>query len=140
VSLPAAFPSRPAPGLHACAPGGIPARRPPPEPPHRGLQRPDKGRNRTPRRKYVVLQVPAIDHVVPGPRKLDPQATRHPGSEATLPAPRHQPLYRDSGPTGPTNCPEFNNQRTDPLGQRPGASLELRLHDVDERVVYREQK
>ena len=46
------------------------------------------------------------------PRKLDPQATRHPGSEATLPAPRHQPLYRDSGPIGPTNCPEFNNQRT----------------------------
>ncbi len=59
---------------------------PPLEPPHRGLQRPDKGRDRTPRRKYVVLQVPAIDHVVPGPCKLDPQATRHPANEATSPA------------------------------------------------------
>lgn len=67
----------------------------------RGRQRPHKGRDRTPRRKYVVLQVPAIDHVVPGPRKLDPQATRHPGSKATLPA-----------PTPPPALPQFRADKT----------------------------
>ncbi len=86
-------------------------------PTERGRPCPNERRDRAPRRKYVVLQVPATDPVVPGPRKLDPQATRHPGSAATLPA-----------PTPPLALPEFRDHRTALLpGVQQSADRPLRV-------------